>query len=80
MDAGSQNMLKAIEMGLQGMAIKVENLSTEVAKQGKEAKAREERARSQSPEQFQRSQSRGRGGGPFDFPPRPRQGNNGDYR
>ena len=80
MDSNSQNMLKAIEMGLQGMAIKVENLSTEVAKQGKEAKARDERARSQSPsgEQSQRSQSRGRGGGPFEFPPRPRQGS--DYR
>ena len=81
MDTRSQDMLKAIEMGLQGMAIKVENLSTEVAKQGKEAKAREERARSQSPngEQPQRSQSRGRGGGPFDFPPRPRQGSD-NYR
>ena len=80
MDDRSQDMLRAIEMGLQGMAIKVENLTTEVAKRGKEAKAREERTRSQSPEQFQRSQSRGRGGGPFYFPPRPHQGNDGDYR
>ena len=80
MDDRSQDMLKAIEMGLQGMAIRVENLTTEVAKRGKEAKAREERARSQSLELSQCSQSRGRGGGPFDFPPRPRQGNDQDFR
>ena len=44
-----QDRLKEVEMSLQGMSIKVDNLTNEIAKQAKEARAREERARSPTP-------------------------------
>ena len=65
-----KDRLKAIEMGLQGMSIKVDNLSIEAAKYAKEARARE-RARSPTPGPFDR-QPLGAEGVSYDVGPRRR--------
>ena len=68
-----QDRLKELEMGLQGIAIKVDNLSGEMVKQAKEARAREERARSPTPG------PRGAGGGSYDVGPSRRNSPNQRY-
>ena len=73
-----QDRLKEIEMGLQGMSVKVDNLASEVARNSKEARAREERARSPTPGPSSR-QPLGAEGGSYDVGPSRRNSPNQRY-
>ena len=58
-EASHENRLKTIEMGLQGMSVKVDNLCSDVEKNTKDVKAREERARSPTPPRSDQYRPRG---------------------
>ena len=78
-ESRQENRLKTMEMGLQGMSIKVDNLCAEVAKTAKEAKVREERARSPTPPRGDQYRQRSGDAGSNEVDPRRRSSPDGRY-